>query len=85
MQDDNKDKEEKPESELLKIQREKYEAIIADKNKIIADLLKTPSKTNKKDEDEDDEDEDDEEEKAKKLEEERKNKRMAYYKKHIIL
>ena len=83
MQDDNKEKDEKPESELLKIQREKYEAIIADKNKIIADLLKTPSKEKKKDEDEDDED--DEEEKAKKLEEERKQKRMAYYKKHIIL
>lgn len=85
MQTDNEkqEKEELQESELLKLQREKYERIIADKNKIIAELLNEPSKeNNKKDEDEDDEDE---EVKQKKLEEERKQKRMAYYKKHIIL
>lgn len=78
---DNEQVEQPQESELLKIQREKYEKIIADKNKIIAELLNEPSKENKKDEAKDDEE--DAEEKAKKEEEERKKKRAEFYKKHL--
>lgn len=78
---DNEHVEQPQESELLRIQREKYEKIIADKNKIIAELLNEPSKENKKDEAKDDEE--DEEEKAKKEEEERKKKRAEFYKKHL--
>lgn len=78
---DNEQVEQPQESELLRIQREKYEKIIADKNKIIAELLNEPSKENKKDEAKDDEE--DEEEKAKKDEEERKKKRAEFYKKHL--
>ena len=78
---DNDQVEQPQESELLRLQREKYEKIIADKNKIIAELLNEPSKENKKDEAKDDED--DEEEKAKKDEEERKKKRAEFYKKHL--
>ena len=75
--------EQPQESELLKIQREKYEKIIADKNKIIAELLNEPSKEQKQPKKEEAEDEDDEEEKAKKEEEERKKKRAEFYKKHL--
>ena len=75
--------EQPQESELLKIQREKYEKIIADKNKIIAELLNEPSKEQKQPKKEEAEDEDDEEEKAKKDEEERKKKRAEFYKKHL--
>lgn len=83
MQENEKqEKKDVPESELLKLQREKYEAIIADKNKIIADLLKAPAKENKKDEEAE---EVDEEAEALKDEEKRKKKRMAYYKENIIL
>lgn len=78
---DNEQVEQPQESELLRIQREKYEKIIADKNKIIAELLNEPSKENKKDEAKDDEE--DAEEKAKKDEEERKKKRAEFYKKHL--
>ena len=67
------------ESELLRIQREKYEKVIEDKNKIIKDLLNTPTKKEEKEADEADEDD---EEKEKMLEERRK-KRMAFYKKNI--
>lgn len=75
-----KDKDKEPsESELLKIQREKYEKIIEDKNKIIKDLLNAPA-TKKEEKEEADEDD---EEKEKKLEEERRKKRMAFYKKNI--
>lgn len=72
--------EEKPESELLKLQREKYEKIIADKNKIIADLLNSTNenKNSKREEDEEDE------EKKKKEIEERRKKRFEYYKKNIF-
>ena len=81
VKDKDKDKEELPESELLKLQREKYEKIIADKNKIIADLLKNTDKDkNTKSE----EDEEDEEEKKKKENEERRKKRFEYYKKNIF-
>lgn len=79
----DEEKKELPESELLKIQREKYEAIIKDKNKIIAELLNQtaePKKNNKQDEENDEADE----EKAKKDEEARKQKRAEYYKKHIF-
>ena len=75
--------EQPQESELLKIQREKYEKIIADKNKIIAELLNEPSKEQKQPKKEEAEDEDDEEEKTKKEEEERKKKRAEFYKKHL--
>lgn len=68
------------ESELLRIQREKYEKVIEDKNKIIKDLLNTPA--TKKEEKEADEADEDDEEKEKMLEERRK-KRMAFYKKNI--
>lgn len=74
----DKDKE-ASESELLRIQREKYEKIIEDKNKIIKDLLNAPA-TKKEEKEEADEDD---EEKEKKLEEERRKKRMAFYKKNI--
>lgn len=76
-----KDEEEKPESELLKLQREKYEKIIADKNKIIEDLLNSGKEDEKK---QDEEDEEDEEEKKKKDAEERRKKRLAFYKKNIF-
>lgn len=82
MAEEEKQKNEEPqESELLKLQREKYEKIIKDKNKIIADLLNEPS--SKKNEKHDEEDEEDEEEKAKKDEEERKKKRAEYYKRNL--
>lgn len=83
---DNQDveKEEKPESELLKIQREKYEKIIADKNKIITDLLNQSSNENSKKQlgkkDEKDEDEISDEEKEKQAQ----KKRMERYKKLIF-
>ena len=81
MEDDKKEekKEDAPESELLKIQREKYEKIIEDKNKIIKELLNAPvdKKEASKEDDEDDE------EKEKQAEEERRKKRMAFYKKNI--
>ena len=77
--EDDKREDTPAESELLRIQREKYEKIIADKNKIIKDLLNEPSKKEASKED----DEEDDEEKEKKLEEERVKKRMAFYKKHI--
>lgn len=79
--EENKSKEEVQESELLKIQREKYEKIIEDKNKIIKDLLNNNGTNNGKAEKK--QDEEDEEEKAKKLEEERRKKRSEYYKKYI--
>ena len=79
-----KDKEdEKPESELLRIQRENYEKIIADKNKIIADLLNNANKDLKENKREEDEDEDEDEKKKKDFEERRK-KRLAFYKKNIF-
>lgn len=81
MEDDKQKENDVPESELLKIQREKYEKIIEDKNKIIKDLLNAPSK--KEAPKNEDADEEDEEEKEKKLEEERRKKRMAFYKKNI--
>lgn len=77
------EKQEPQESELLRIQREKYEKIIKDKNKIIEELLNEPS-SNKEDKHANQkEDEEDDEEKAKKDEEERKKKRAEYYKKHL--
>ena len=79
--DKDKDKEELPESELLKLQREKYEKIIEDKNKIIADLLNS---TNENKNSKSEEDEEDEEEKKKKEIEERRKKRFEYYKKNIF-
>lgn len=80
LQEEKTETEEIAESELLRIQREKYEAIIADKNKIIAELLnnETGSKEAKT---ETETEEVDEEEKA---EEERRKKRMLYYKKNIF-
>ena len=78
--EENKSKEEVQESELLRLQREKYEKIIEDKNKIIKDLLNDGTKNGKA---EKKQDEEDEEEKAKKLEEERRKKRSEYYKKYI--
>lgn len=76
--EEKKENEETPESELLKIQREKYEAIIKDKNKIIKELLEQNTAEEKKDEKA--EDEEDEEAEAKK----RFEKRQAYYKKNIF-
>lgn len=78
------------ESELMKAQREKYEKMLADKNKIIKDLIEG-KKTKKKgesiieDEDEEVEDEDEEVETKKQdaEAEERRKKRFEYYKKHI--
>lgn len=81
MADEEIKDEEKPESELLKLQREKYEKIIADKNKIIADLLNS---TNENKNSKREEDEEDEEEKKKKEIEERRKKRFEYYKKNIF-
>ena len=77
--EDKKNKEDLQESELLRLQREKYEKIIEDKNKIIKDLLNDGNKTEKKQDEEDE----DEEDKTKQLEEERRKKRVAYYKKYI--
>lgn len=75
----NNENEEVKESELLKLQREKYEKIIEDKNKIIKDLLNGThdGKAEEK------EKQLDEEEKAKLDEEERRKKRVAFYKKYI--
>ena len=65
------------ESELLKIQREKYEKIIEDKNKIIKDLLNAPAAKNEEKEEADEGDEEKEEA------DERRKKRMTFYKKNI--
>lgn len=78
---EDKSKEEVKESELLKLQREKYEKIIEDKNKIIKDLLNGTH--DGKAEEKEKEKQLDEEEKAKLDEEERRKKRVAYYKKYI--
>lgn len=84
MQDNQDDKkEEMLESELLKIQREKYEKIIADKNKIITDLLNQSSNENSKSNslknDEKDEEISDEEK-----EKQAQKKRMERYKRLIF-
>lgn len=66
------------ESELMKAQREHYEKLLADKDKIIMDLIE--NNHNKKDETKTEESE----EVEKNDEEERKKKRAEYYKKHIF-
>lgn len=83
MQDEEKKNEDvKPESEIILALKEEYEKRLADKDKIIKSLISSNpnSKSSKSHEDEDEEDE---EEKAKKEAEERRKKRIEYYKSHI--
>lgn len=85
MQDNQDDKkEEMLESELLKIQREKYEKIIADKNKIITDLLNQSSNENSKSNSLKKDDEKDEEISDEEKEKQAQKKRMERYKKLIF-
>lgn len=86
------DNEDKPESEIVKFLKEEYEKKLADKDKIIKDLINGNKKSKKKqsiieddaEEDAEDEAEEDVEEKKKQEEfEKRKKWRMDYYKKHI--
>lgn len=78
------------ESEIMKVQREHYEKMLADKDKIIKDLIEGKKAKKKgesiiEDEDEEVEDEDKEVETKKQdaEAEERRKRRFEYYKKHI--
>lgn len=84
--------EDKPESEIVKYLKEEYEKKLADKDKIIKDLINGNKKPTKKqsiieedaeDEAEEDAEEDAEEKKKQEEFEKRKKWRMDYYKKHI--
>ena len=81
MQDEEKKNEDvKPESEIILALKEEYEKRLADKDKIIKSLISSKgSKSHEPEENEEDEDE----EKAKKEAEEKRKKRMEYYKSHI--
>lgn len=77
------------ESEIVKKLREHYEGLLADKDKIIMDLIDNGGKSKKKgknileDDDDAEDDAEDEKKKAETEAEERRKKRMEFYKKHI--
>ena len=78
------EKIEQQESDLMRVQREHYEKLLADKDKIIKDLIENGTKQAKAPKPAQDADvEEDEEEAKKKDEEERRKKRFEYYKKYI--
>lgn len=79
----SEEKDEIVESEIMKAQREHYEKLLADKDKIIKDLIENSAKPAKTQQKEETDEEADEEEKAKQDEEARRKKRFEYYKKYI--
>lgn len=85
MTNEDKKEDEKPESDIVKALRLKYEKALADKDKIIKDLIESdnPKKSKNQSIIEDEEDEDEDIEEKKNDEEKRRQKRMEYYKKHI--